>query len=384
MYQRTKTLSQPYCRVTEASNVVPDTCWGQHGACRRVTHLPSPSSRGPSLAVPPTVTLVLGGQSHSPPHYHPTSQWCPPLLSPPGSPPFRLHGHPLRSSLFLDRQLVTFPLALPSSLMTPSLVGTSFLAGGQSPLLSHPPRHGRSPCHLWVVSRRHPHPTVTPSPWPAVTLLPPSPLRLWPSPLSRPRCHPPSSGDRHPFAREGPLCAGARRSPVSTALCSGGHAPSRRGPRLAARVTCARRAPVGTALPGGWGRGGRSLRARSHLRPESRFRGRTGSAGSACPPGRPQRRYLPGWASRNAALARKFLWVQPRIENGPEGAAPLLCPACSPRGQSCQLRSWCVYLEPRFGWHLSPQGTTACAEFWVLVRHLQAQTFEKEKPSPEA
>lgn len=114
------------------------------------------------------------------------------------------------------------------------------LTGGLSPLLSHPPLHGHSPCHLWVVSRCHPpSPTVTPFPWQAVTLLPTSPLHLWSSP--RPRCHPLSSaGERTPFDREGPTV------PPSLRPLFCGHAP--RGPRLAVRVTCAapRPAPVGT------------------------------------------------------------------------------------------------------------------------------------------
>lgn len=120
------------------------------------------------------------------------------------------------TSLFLDRQLVTLPPALAASLVTPSLVATSFHWPAVSLLCCHTlPSMGILPVtSAWSLAVT-PHPTVTRFPGQAVTLLPPAPLRLRPSPLSRPRRRPLSSADGPPFVREGPLCAGVQRSSLS-------------------------------------------------------------------------------------------------------------------------------------------------------------------------
>lgn len=363
-------------------------------------HLPSPSSRGPSLAVtPPLSLLFLGGQSHSSSHYHPTSPWCPPLMSPPTpavtswEPPSLSPSPwaPLLSSLFLDRQL---PPALTSSLVTPSLVVTSFHWPAVSLLCCHAlPSMGILPVTSAGLSLSPP------------TLLSPSYLPH-PSVCGLLHCHGPAAA---PFPRRtGTPLSG--RGTLRWMWSSLSHRPlfwwTRPLPGAGRDWPPGSRAPRRAPPPWEllsralWDRLGPPRGARgafSNLRAELAAQKTAPGAGPA-PQGRCS--HLGGstsgiseaGAARKAAFVRKFLWVQPRIENCPEGGVgcgrpsafgAALGPACSPQGQSCQLRSWFSYLEPRFSWDLSLQDT-ACAEFSVLVRHLQvwALTFKKKKPSP--
>lgn len=146
-----------------------------------LTHLPSPSSHGPSPAVTPPLPLS-------------------PLGSPPLSSPLcgHLHCHPFS------------------------------LAGDQPPLLSHPSLRGHSRCLLWVASCCHPpshcHPFSLAGHHP--------PLPRYPSfggllPAITPPLSPFFPGGRAPLWPRRVLSALESRGPsFPTALCSGGHAPS--------------------------------------------------------------------------------------------------------------------------------------------------------------